>query len=47
MDKFLNAISPSLKDKVTQHIFGEAMKTNELFSQNDEIQIFMIRYLKL
>ena len=47
MDKFINAISPSLKDKVTQHIFGEAMKTNALFSDNKEMQAFMIRYLTL
>jgi len=47
MDKFINSISPSLKDKVTQHIFGEAMKKNELFANNSSMQNFMIRNLKL
>lgn len=45
MDSFLKMISPSLRLEVTRHIFSMIVIKNPLFSGNEELIDYLVRYL--
>ena len=47
LDVFLNQIAPSLRFKVTKHIFSGAISKNPIFDQNKDLCKFLIRNMKL
>jgi len=45
MDSFLKLISPSLRLEVTKHIFSMIVFKNSLFTENEDLVDYLVRYL--
>jgi CRP-like cAMP-binding protein len=47
LNDFLSMISPSIRNKVTKHIFLDAISSNPIFSSSEELTNFLVSDVKI
>ena len=46
LEEFLDMLSPSVKERVTNHIFGTAILKNPVFNEDLDIVSYIIDYVQ-